>query len=353
MSILFAILIFSLIVFAHELGHFVTAKLSGVQVTEFAMFMGPALVKWKRGETQYSIRCIPFGGYCAMEGEDSDTDNPRSFQKAARWKRLIILAAGCFMNFVFALLLMVVVYLPVKEAVVPVISSFESFATVDGENGLQVGDEIVAFDGEKIRVRSDFDMMLMLNPGDTHDITVKRNGKLVELQNFVMEQHPVTNEDGTQGYRYGIVFTSKQLNIGDRIDMGWRQFLNSGRQVRISLQMLFNGSAGVSDLSGPVAIVDMMSETAESSESTLDAVMNLLFFAGILSTNLGIMNLLPIPALDGGRIFALAVTTAIEKITKKKVNPKYEGYIHAVGLVLLMALMVFVIFKDIFMLFKG
>ena len=353
MFILFAILLFSLVIFVHELGHFVAAKLSGVQVNEFAMFMGPALVKWKRGETQYSIRCIPLGGYCAMEGENEDSDNPRSFQKAARWKRLIILVAGCFMNFVVALLLMVIVYLPVKENVVPVISSFESYATIDGEKGLQVGDEIVSLDGERIYVRGDISQILAMNPGDTHDVVVKRNGKTVALNDFLMETHPVTLEDGTTAQMYGMIFSVKKMNFLDRVDLGWRQFLNSGRLVRMSLQMLLSGKAGVKDLSGPVGIVSMMSQTAEQSESALDAVLNLLFFGAFLSTNLGIFNLLPIPALDGGRTFALLLITAIERITKKKINPKYEAYIHGAGMVLLMALLIFVVFKDIFVIFKG
>ena len=353
MFILFAVLLFSLVIFVHELGHFVAAKLSGVQVNEFAMFMGPALVKWKRGETQYSIRCIPLGGYCAMEGENEDSDNPRSFQKAAWWKRLIILVAGCFMNFVVALLLMVIVYLPVKETVVPVISSFESYATIDGENGLQVGDEIVSLDGERIYVRGDISQILAMNPGDTHDVVVKRNGETVALNDFLMETHPVTLEDGTTAQMYGMIFSVKKMNLLDRVDLGWRQFLNSGRLVRMSLQMLLSGKAGVKDLSGPVGIVSMMSQTAEQSESALDAVLNLLFFGAFLSTNLGIFNLLPIPALDGGRTFALLLITAIERITKKKVNPKYEAYIHSAGMVLLMALLIFVVFKDIFVIFKG
>lgn len=353
MTILFAILLFSLVIFVHELGHFVAAKLSGVQVNEFSMFMGPALVKWKRGETQYSIRCIPLGGYCAMEGEDEDTDNPRSFQKASRWKRLVILVAGCFMNFVVALLLMVIVYLPIKETVVPVIDSFESYATVNHENGLQVGDEFVKLDGERIYVRGDISQILALNPGDTHDVVVKRDGKTVELNDFLMETHPVTLEDGSTAQMYGMVFSVEKLDLLDRIDLGWRQFLNSGRLVRMSLQMLLSGKAGVKDLTGPVGIVSAMSQTASASESALDAVLNLLFFAGFLSTNLGIFNLLPIPATDGGRVFALVVVAAIEKITKKKVNPKYEAYIHGIGMVLLMALLIFVVFKDVFMIFKG
>ena len=152
MSILFAILLFSFLIFIHELGHFVAAKLSGVQVNEFSMFMGPALWKKQVGETLYSLRLIPIGGYCAMEGEDGGSDNPRSFHKAAWWKRLIILVAGAAMNFIVGVALMILVYLPVNhEIVIPVISSFEDFATVDDGDGLRIGDEILEVDGEKVK----------------------------------------------------------------------------------------------------------------------------------------------------------------------------------------------------------
>ena len=174
MSVLFAILLFSVLIFIHELGHFTAAKLSGVQVNEFALFMGPAIWKKQIGETLYSVRTVPIGGYCAMEGEDEDTENPRSFQKAAWWKRLIILVAGAAMNFIAGVLLMILVYLPAQQAVVPVIDYFEEFSTVNGENGLREGDRILEVDGEKIYVQSDFSLILGMNPGDVHDLVVLR-----------------------------------------------------------------------------------------------------------------------------------------------------------------------------------
>jgi len=165
MSIVFAILLFSFLIFVHELGHFLAAKASGVQVNEFALFMGPAIFKKKVGDTLYSIRCIPIGGYCAMEGEDTDTDNPRSFIKAAWWKRLIILVAGSFMNFVIGVMITVICYLPVQQIVAPVIDSFESFSTVDEAGGLQVGDRILEIDGEPVYMQSDFSLILSMRLG--------------------------------------------------------------------------------------------------------------------------------------------------------------------------------------------
>ena len=353
MGILFAILIFSFLIFIHEFGHFIAAKLSGVQVNEFSMFMGPAIFKKQKGETLYSIRCIPIGGYCAMEGEDEDTENPRSFQKASWWKRLIILVAGSGMNLIAGVLLMTIVFLPVKEVIVPVISSFEDFSTVDGENGLQVGDEIIELDGERIYVHSDFSMILSLNGGEVHDLVVRRNGENVKLNDFRMERHSVVDEEGNEQQLFGLNFSIKKLSFGDKLEYSVNSCINTVRTVRLSLQMLLTGRAGLADMSGPVGIVQIMSDTAEASPTILDAVMNMLYFGAFLAINLAVMNMLPIPALDGGRVLALMITTGYEKITHKNINPKYEGYIHGVGMILLLALMAVVMFKDIFVIIKG
>lgn len=353
MTILFAILLFSVLIFVHELGHFAAAKLSGVQVNEFAMFMGPALWKKQIGETLYSIRLVPIGGYCAMEGEDEDTDNPRSFQKAAWWKRLIILVAGAAMNFLIGVLLMIVVYLPAQRVVVPVIDSFESFNTVSGEQGLQVGDRILEVDGEKIYVQSDFSLILSMNPGDRHDLVVERAGETVRLDNFLMEKHEVMQEDGSKRLLYGMNFTIQQLDFPGKLKYAWNQSLDTVRLVRLSLQMLLGGQAGLRDVSGPVGIVQQMSVVAESSATAWDALLNMLYFGGFIAINLAVMNLLPIPALDGGRVVGLLITTAVEAVTHKKIDPKYEGYLHGAGMLLLLGLMAVVMFKDIFVLIRG
>ena len=353
MSVIFAILLFSILIFVHELGHFAAAKLSGVQVNEFSVFMGPAIWKKQVGETLYAIRCIPIGGYCAMEGEDGGSDNPRSFDKAVWWKRLIILAAGAAMNFLAGVLLMVIVCLPVKQTVIPVIASFEDYATVNGEDGLQPGDRIIEVDGEKLYAYSDFSMILSLNPGDIHDITVKRNGETVVLADFLLERHEVTAEDGTTVLRYGMNFTLSTPTFGEKLAMAWNQSLDTVRIVRLSLQMLFSGKVGIKDMSGPVGIVSEMSEVAAASDSWVSALINMLYFGGFIAINLAVMNLLPIPALDGGRLVGVLLTTAIEAVTHKKLNPKIEGYIHGVGMILLLILMALIMFKDIIFAIKG
>ena len=352
MSVLFAILLFSILIFIHELGHFVAAKLSGVQVNEFSMFMGPALWKKQIGETLYSVRLIPIGGFCAMEGEDEDTDNPRSFQKAAWWKRLIILLAGAAMNFLMGVVLMFLLYMPVQRIVEPVIASFEEYATVDGTDGLQVGDRILELDGEKIYVQSDVSLILSLNPGDYHNLLVERDGQKVEFSNFHLEKHETIRNDGTVKQTLGMNLTIRELNFAGKVRYAWYQCLDAARLVRLSLRMLLTGQAGLSDVSGPVGIVQQMSEVAQESATTRDAMLNMLYFGAFIAINLAVMNLLPFPALDGGRVVGLLITTAVESLTHKKINPKYEGYLHGAGMVFLLGLMAVVMFKDIFYLFR-
>lgn len=352
MSVIFAILLFSMLIFVHELGHFVAAKLSGVQVNEFAMFMGPAIFKKKVGETLYSIRCIPIGGYCAMEGEDEDSDNPRAFGRAKWWKRLIILIAGAAMNFLTGLLIFGILYLPGNQIVVPEINEFTECCIFNTEEGLRLGDEILELDGEKIYVNNDISLILDLHPGFYHDVVVMRDGQRLEFEDLQMA-HTHVNEDGQEYFHYGFAFGRvKEVGFIGKLDFVWRMSIDTVRTVRMSLQMLLSGQAGLQDMTGPVGIVQIMSETAENAPTTMDALMNMLYFGGFLAINLAVMNLLPIPALDGGRVVALLLTTGIEAVTKKKINPKYEAYIHGAGMVLLLALMAFVFFKDIFMIFK-
>ncbi len=352
MSILFSVLIFSFLIFIHELGHFMAAKLSGVQVNEFALFMGPALWQKQVGETLYSLRCIPIGGYCAMEGEDEETDNPRSFQKAAWWKRLIILVAGAAMNFIAGVLIFAIVLMPAAQIVEPVIASFEDCCVMD-DAGLRVGDKFLKVDGETVYISSDVTLILQLNDGETHDLLVERDGQKVLLADFPMVTHDHENGDGTLTRHYGFTFTLAEPTLGRRLEYVWQNVANTVRNVRLSLQMILTGKAGLQDMSGPVGIVSMMTEVADSSETVFQAVMSLLSFGGFLAVNLAVMNLLPIPALDGGRVVALLITTGYEAITNKRLNPKYEGYVHAVGMILLLGLMAVIMFKDIFTIFAG
>ncbi len=353
MAIIFAILIFGFLIFIHEFGHFITAKLSGVQVNEFAIFMGPAIWKKQKGETLYSIRCIPLGGYCAMEGENDDTDNPRSFQKAAWWKRLCILLAGAFMNFVSGLLILALLYAPIQAIPQAQIVEMAPGCTLAGENGLQVGDRFLEIDGEKVLLQQDFSTILALNPGETHDLVILRDGKELVFNDFVMKKAEFTQVDGSKYQGFGFTFGAVEATVLGKLQYTWYTAVDWVRSVFWSLEMLVTGQAGVQDLSGPVGIVQQMGAVAEAGETWVDGLMNVLYFGAFLAVNLAVMNLLPIPALDGGRAVCLLLTAAFEAITRKKIDPKYEGYLHAAGMILLLALMAAIMFKDIFFIFKG
>ena len=353
MSLFFAILLFSLLVFVHELGHFVCAKLSGIQVNEFSLFLGPAIFKKQVGETLYAIRCIPFGGYCAMEGEDEEKDNPRAFHRAAWWKRLIVLVAGAAMNFIIGVAMFAIVYAPAEAFVAPVVDTVEEGCLLAGEQGIQPGDRIVELDGEKIYLYSNFSTILSLNGGEVHDLVLERGGERIVLDDFVMKKAEFVNEDGTTSLRYGFNFSVEEATFSRKLSYTWNSVLDTVRNIRLSLQLLFTGRAGVQDLSGPVGIVDQMAQVAEESPTWVDAALNLTWFGAFIAINLAVMNLLPIPALDGGRVAGLLITTAVEAVVRKKIDPKYEGYLHTAGMILLLGLMAFVMFKDIFVIFKG
>jgi len=250
-------------------------------------------------------------------------------------------------------ILMVAVYLPAQQVVEPVISSFEPYATVDDGQGLQAGDRIVEVDGEKIYVYSDLSMILNLNPGDYHDLVVERNGEAVVLEDFHLEKHEVTGEDGTKSMKFGMNFTLQELDLRGKLNYAWRQTVDAVRIVRLSLKMLFTGQAGLSDMSGPVGIVQQMSTVASNATSRLSAVLNMVYFGAFIAINLAVMNLLPIPALDGGRVVGVLLTTAVEAVTKKKIDPKYEGYLHGAGMIFLLGLMAVIMFKDIFVIIRG
>ena len=353
MSVLFAILIFSVLIFVHELGHFATAKLSGVQVNEFALFMGPAIWKKQIGETLYSIRCIPIGGYCAMEGEDQDTDNPRSFQKAAWWKRLVILLAGSAMNLITGVVLYTLLFLPVEQIIVPEIREFTDCCTFNTMDGLHLGDRILEIDGEKIYANADISTMIALNPTGIHDLVIQRGDSIVTFTDYAMT-HICHDQNGEDYVHYGFGFgVAKDATFLDKLAYIRDLTLDDMRMVRLSLQMLLSGRAGINDMAGPVGIVSQMADIAAESGSAWNAFLNLLSVGAFLAINLAVINLMPFPALDGGRVVCLLLTTAVEAITKKKINPKYEGYLHGAGFVLLLGLMAVVLFKDIFVLFKG
>lgn len=343
--IVIAILLFGFLVAIHELGHFATAKLLGVRVNEFAVGMGPALFSRTKGETKYSLRALPVGGFCAMEGEDEQSDDPRAFNRQAVWKRLVILIAGASMNFLASLLLILILFSGARAFITPVLSGFAPGFPLEGESGLMVGDRIVKIDGERVYLYGDVTMLLGRSDG-TVDLVLERNGQRIERRDLplTLREYEI---DGQTVMRYGVTFSVEPATLGAKLSNSWYNAVDFVRLVRLSLFDLMRGNAGLKDLSGPIGIVDTINEVGSQSESFADALTNILYFGALIAANLAVMNLLPLPALDGGRIFFLLINTAWAGIFKKEVDPKYEGYVHLAGLILLLGLMAVVSFNDL------
>ncbi len=338
-----AILLFGVLVGVHELGHFAAAKACGVKVEEFALGMGPAILQKQKGETVYSLRCIPFGGFCAMAGEDEESDDPRAFMNQAAWKRIIILVAGAAMNFLLGLLIVIILYSNAYAFRSAEITGFMDGCPYESSEGLHVGDRFYKIDGH--RIYQYYDVSDFLSQGDgTYDLVVLRDGKKVKLNDCALT--PLDYPGQTQKM-YGFYFGYDEATLGVKLENSWNTTMEFGRWVWLGLKELVRGDVGMKDMAGPVGIVDMMAETGEQAESTADALYSIFYFTAFIAVNLAIMNMLPIPALDGGRVFLLIVTWIIETISKKKLDPKYEGYIHATGMVLLLGLMAVIMFNDI------
>lgn len=344
MYIILAILMFGVLIAVHELGHFIAAKACGVRVDEFAIGMGPALWKKQSGETLYALRLLPIGGYCAMAGEDEAMDDPRAFTSQAPWKRIIILIAGAAMNFLIGLVLIFVVFSGAKSFSAPVVTDFFEGCPYESADALHAGDRFYSIDGHRVYFSNNVSMFLTRH-GTKHDIVVIRDGEKVRLDDFEITPREY---EGHEGLYFGFEFGAREdATLGAKLKNTWYCSLDFVRMVYMSLGDLLAGAVGVKDLSGPVGIVSMMNDVGKESESTADALLNIAYLAGFIAVNLAVMNLLPIPALDGGRIFLLLVTVLIEAVARRRLDPKYEGYIHTGGMVLLLGLMAYVMFNDI------
>ncbi|MBQ7895966.1 MAG: site-2 protease family protein [Oscillospiraceae bacterium] len=350
MSVLYVavgILLFGLMIAIHELGHFLVAKACKVRVDEFSIGMGPAIFKKQKGETLYSIRCIPMGGFCAMAGEDESSDDPAAFTNKKPWQRVLILAAGSFMNFVMGFVIVLLLYCGAAGFNAPVLAGFMEGCPYEG--ALQTGDRIYSIDGK--RVYQYYNVSEFLAKGDgEYDIVVKRDGKKVELDDF--ELIPLEYE-GQKNKMYGFYFGIDEATPLNILRHSWNSTMEFGRMVWMGLSQLVSGDVGMQDMSGPVGIVDLMAETGKQAENTRAGLFQIFYLGAFIAVNLALMNMLPIPALDGGRIFFLILTWLIETVTRKKLDPKYEGYIHGAGMLLLLGLMGFVMLNDIFKIVSG
>lgn len=341
-SIIIGIIIFCAIIIIHEAGHFFAAKSCGVPVSEFAIGMGPVIFKKQGKETLFTVRLLPIGGFCSM-GEDEDSVDENSFRKQAVWKRMIVIVAGAFMNILLGFLLSFVVFLVSGKGITNTIAVFSDIAP-SHESGLEVGDEFVRINGLKVYTMNDVIYELSNDEDGLVDFVVKRNGELVTL-NGVRFDTQIDPETGKQTLIYDFKVYSEEITAGNIVHYSINMFIYDGRIVLMSLRDIILGKYGINDLSGPVGIVSAISSvTAETGNVDWGYMLEM---AMLITINVGIFNLLPLPALDGGRFVFLIV----EAIRRKQLKAETEGMIHFVGISLLMVLMVVVTFNDIRALF--
>lgn len=333
LQILMAILVFGLLIFVHELGHFTVGKLSGMRVNEFAIGMGPAIWSKQKGETKYALRLFPIGGYCAVEGEDEDSDDSRAFSRIKLWKRVAFVCAGAFMNLVLGLVILGILVSMRSSIPTTVVDGFYE-SSVSSEQ-LMVGDQILSINGVKIFTANDISFSLISDRDGFVDFTVLRDGQKVKLNqvNFGMQ----LLEDGTKVIKGDFYVHFQEKTAANSIQYTFTWMFSLVRQVWLSLINLLTGKFVLSDLSGPVGITAAIGQAAKL------GLNRFLEFVALITINIGAFNLLPVPALDGGRLIFLL----IEAVRRRPVNPKYEGAIHAAGFILLMGLVVFATINDI------
>lgn len=336
LQILYTVLVLGVLIFVHELGHFIAAKACGVRVTEFALGMGPAILKKQGKETLYALRLFPIGGYCAMTGEDEEIpDDPRAMRNKPVWMRMIIVTAGAAMNMLLGLICVAII---VCFSNIPstVVAQFDENA-ISSQCGLQVDDKIIAVNGEKIADYTEMATVLSrCYNEDTVSMTVLRNGQEVILPNVTFP-----TEEVDEGLSYPmvdfLVYRAKKTP-GVVIRQIFVQTWSYTTSIVDGLRDMITGRISLKYVSGPVGISSVISEAASY------GFLSLLSVAALISINLGVMNMLPLPALDGGRFLCML----IEAIVRKPIPPKVEAIIHGVGIVILLAFMAVIMLKDIF-----
>ncbi len=345
--VVIAVLIFGFIIFIHEFGHFFTAKLSGIRVNEFAIGMGPLLFHFQKGETQYSLRAFPIGGMCAMEGEDAESPDEHAFNNKPVWKRIIVVVAGAVMNILLGILLMMIILAQQPAFSSTTISKFTENSATQAA-GLQVGDTFTSIDGYVIKGDRDLSFALATVKPSSVDIQVRRNGKIMNFDNVKFNTKQV---NGKNILALDFYVLPIQKNFGTLIVKSFQDTVSTVRMVWFSLVGLVTGRFGFNDVAGPVGAASAIGEAASIGlqQSFLAALNNILIMMMMITVNLGVVNLMPFPALDGGRLVFLIV----EGIRRKPINPKYEGFVNAAGFCLLMGFMVLITFNDIIRLVTG
>ena len=346
-GIIIAIIVFGIIIIVHEFGHFIAAKKSGVRVNEFAIGMGPKLFSKQYGETKYSLRLLPIGGYCSMEGEDKSSEDDRAFCKKSVTKRIIIVAAGALMNLVLGFIFIVIMTSMNDTYAGTTISWFEDNASSQA-SGLQIGDRVINVNGMHIFTDTDFAYQLQSDKDGVFDMTVIRDGEKKELKDVKFSLTENEKSEKTSSLHIDFKVEPIERSVRSIASQSWRRSVSYARLIWVSLGDLLIGQYKINDLSGPVGIVSAISdvvsnETTDLGINWLELLQNLFSMAALISINVGIFNLLPLPALDGGRLIFLIV----EGIRRKPISPEKEGAVHFVGLALLMMLMLYVTFNDV------
>lgn len=349
MSMVVAILVFGIIILIHEFGHFIVAKKCGIGVVEFSIGMGPHLCSFVKGETRYSVKMLPFGGSCMMLGEDEDDANPKAFNNKPVWSRIAVIAAGPVFNFILAFVLALVIIHMAGYDPAELTGVLDGFSAK--EQGMQAGDVITRMGREKVTVYRDVTMYMFMHPSEPVTVEYTRT-----LEDGTKEVHTAfleprySEEHG--GYMLGIQtkgYRQPVNGIVETVKYGGYEVIYWMKTVVKSIGMMFRGQVGAQDMAGPVRLVSMIDDTVEETKQYgLETMfLTLANLCVMLSANLGVMNLLPVPALDGGRLVFLIV----EALRGKPVDKEKEGMVHMAGMALLMGFMVFVLFNDIAMLF--
>lgn len=346
LTVIIAVILFALIIGIHEFGHFITAKLFGVRVNEFALGMGPKLFSKQGKETLYSLRLIPIGGYCAMEGEDENSDDERALNNKKWWKRAIIISAGAVMNILLGVVFMFIIQVQEPYYASTKIAYLVSDST-SMNAGIQIDDEIYSINGYRTFCATDMSFALSTAKDGVLDVVVKRDGEKIEFKDLQMEVVSYSDKAAVTNIDFKVYRVDKSIKTV--ITSTFSETLSFVRMIYASFVMLFTGQAGFNELSGPVGMATAIGQVAEQgfAQSFMAGLNNIIYFMALITVNLGIFNVLPIPALDGGRLFFII----IEAIRGKPINPEKEGIIHFIGFALLILLMVLVTVKDVWSLF--
>lgn len=349
MTFILFVVIFGLVVISHEFGHFLIAKVNGIHVVEFSVGMGPTLLSFQKGDTKYSLKLFPIGGACMFEGEDGlkvkeEEETAGSFQKANVWSRISTVFAGPLFNFILAFL---VAYLMVNLIIIrePIAHQIMENSAAS-EAGLEEGDRILSLNGERVYLFEEVSLYTAINPGKEIDMVVERNGARYETTLV-----PKYNAEEDR-YMMGIVNSDFiHVNGLEAFRYAWYEVRYGVINTYKSLGMLVTGKVKRTDVAGPVGIaVNVVGKVyEETKESWTDVLVNMMNIVMLLSVNLGIINLLPLPALDGGRL----VFMFIEVLRGKPIPPEKEGMVHFAGLMFFMILMVFIFFNDLVNIFHG